>query len=218
VGDDTTTRFRATATDRAGNVSPCSAGRNYVEDSTPPPAPQVTDTDPDSPANNNHPKVKGTAEAGSIVSLYTTTDCTGAPVASGPVSKFASPGLTATVGGNTTTSFRATATDHAGNVSPCSAARTYVEDSTRPQTKITSGPSGTTTDDTPTFTFQSSESGSTFACRFDSQPFDSCSGPGASHTPSGPLSLGTHTFEVKATDQAGNTDRTPATHTFTVTQ
>ena len=218
VEDDTTTRFRATATDGAGNASPCSPGRNYVEDSTPPPAPEITGTDPESPANKNHPRIKGTAEADSTVKLYTTADCTGAPVTSGSASKFASPGIVVAVGGNTTTPFRATATDRAGNASPCSVERTYVEDSIRPQTTITSGPSGKTTDDTPTFAFQSSESGSTFVCRFDSEPFDSCSGPGASHTPSGPLSLGAHTFEVQATDQARNTDPTPAKRKFTVTQ
>jgi hypothetical protein len=85
------------------------------------------------------------------VRLYTTADCTGAPVASAPASKFASPGIGATVGGNTTTTFRATATDGAGNASPCSAERTYIEDSIRPQTTIISGPTGKTTDDTPTF-------------------------------------------------------------------
>ena len=36
VGDDTTTRFSAVATDEAGNVSKCSRPAVYVEDSTPP--------------------------------------------------------------------------------------------------------------------------------------------------------------------------------------
>ena len=53
---------------------------------------------------------------------------------------------------------------------PCSPARIYVEDSIAPQTTITGGPSGPTTDSTPTFTFISNEAQSTFRCRFDSRP------------------------------------------------
>ena len=70
VEGDVTTRFRATATDAAGNASPCSPGLNYTEDSTPPPAPEITGTDPESPANKNHPLIKGTAEAKSTVRLH----------------------------------------------------------------------------------------------------------------------------------------------------
>jgi hypothetical protein len=137
-------------------------------------------------------------------------------VASGPATQFASPGLSATVADNTTTSFRARAADAVGNLSTCSSARTYVEDSVAPETTITAGPTGPTADNTPTFSFTSSQAGSTFQCRFDSQAFAACSGPGASHTPSTALSPGSHTFEVRATDQAKNTDPTPATRTFTV--
>ncbi len=43
---------------------------------------------------------------------------------------FASPGITASVPDNTTTAFRARAVDAAGNLSACSGARYYVEDST----------------------------------------------------------------------------------------
>ncbi len=76
---------------------------------------------------------------------------------------------------------------------------------------------GSTSESTPTFTFASSEAHSTFECRFDSDPFAACSGPGASHTPSAPLALGPHTFEVRASDAAHNTDATPASRTFAVT-
>jgi hypothetical protein len=43
-----------------------------------------------------------------------------------------------------------------------------------------------------------------------------CSGPGASHTPSAPLSAGAHSFDVRAIDMAKNADSTPARRTFTV--
>src|SRR4051794_7921817 len=160
--------------------------------------------------------VKGFAETGSNVRLYTTAGCTGVPMAGGSAVQFKSPGLSAPVADNTTTSFRARATDAAGNASGCSTVRNYVEDSTAPQTTIISGPSGSTTDHTPTFGFNSSEPSSTFECHFDSQPYAACSGPGASHTPSTPLPDGSHYLAVRATDKAKNSDPTPATRTFTV--
>jgi CSLREA domain-containing protein len=90
-----------------------------------------------------------------------------------------------------------------------------------PQTTITGGPAegSTTNDSTPTFTFSSSEGGSTFECRVDSEPFAACSSPGpgltGSHTTAA-LTDGSHTFEVQATDAASNLDVTPDSRTFTV--
>ena len=57
-----------------------------------PPGPSLTDTDPDSPANDNNPEVKGSAEAGSTVSIYSTSDCSGAPLATGTAAAFPRPG------------------------------------------------------------------------------------------------------------------------------
>jgi hypothetical protein len=74
-------------------------------------------------------------------------------------------------------------------------------DSTAPQATITAGPSGATTDSTPTFSFKSSEAGSTFQCHFDGKPFASCASP---YTPGSALSKGNHIFYVKAIDAAGN--------------
>src|SRR6266511_874667 len=51
-----------------------------------------------------------------------------------------------------------------------------------PETQIDSGPSGTTSNTTPTFTFSSDEGNVTFACSVDGAAFAACSGPGASHT------------------------------------
>jgi hypothetical protein len=112
--------------------------------------------------------------------------------------------------------FSVKAIDAPGNESTA-VSRSFTVDTVAPQTTITSGPSGSTTDTTPTFGFSSSDSGSTFACRFDSQAFAPCSGPGPTHTPSTPLSAGSHRFDVRATDKAKNTDPTPAGRTFTVT-
>jgi beta-mannanase len=133
VADNTTTTFYAEATNSWG-YSPCSAtSATYVEDSAPPAKPSVTSTNPASPANNNAPKVIGSAEAGSTVKLYTNNTCTSAVAATGTAAAFASPGLSVSVADNTTTTFYATATDVAGNVSGCSTVSvTYKEDSTAP--------------------------------------------------------------------------------------
>jgi Tol biopolymer transport system component len=86
-------------------------------------------------------------------------------------------------------------------------------DTAPPNTTITSGPPLFTKDTSPTFGFTSSEAGSTFKCRLDgAATFTSCASP---KTYSG-LAAGAHTFRVRATDSAFNTDPTPATRTFTV--
>jgi hypothetical protein len=207
--------FSVKAIDAAGNESAIVA-RSFTLDSRAPAAPAITATVPGSPANANAPRVKGSAATPSTVRLYKTTGCTGVAAAVGSASKFSSTGLEVPVADNTTTRVRATATDAAGNTSPCSAAKTYVEDSAAPETTITDGPSGETGEPSPTFTFAAGEPGSTFECRFDSEPFAACSGPDASHTPALPLVSGPHTFEVRATDAALNTDPTPASRAFTV--
>ena len=85
-------------------------------------------------------------------------------------------------------------------------------DTTPPDTTIDSGPSGATEDATPTFGFSASETGSSFDCRVDTAAFAPCSSP---HTTAS-LGNGAHTFDVRATDVAGNVDPTPASRSFTV--
>jgi hypothetical protein len=81
-----------------------------------------------------------------------------------------------------------------------------------PQTTIDSGPAATTNDPTPTFTFSSSEAGSSFECRLDADTFSPCSSPRTTAH----LDDGSHTLRVRATDPAGNVDPTPPAWTFTV--
>jgi hypothetical protein len=85
-------------------------------------------------------------------------------------------------------------------------------DTTPPDTTIVSGPSGTTTDATPTFTFTSSEGNPAFECQVDAGPWIDCTSP---WTPAA-LSGGDHVVAVRSTDVAGNTDPSPATRSFTV--
>jgi acid phosphatase type 7 len=85
-------------------------------------------------------------------------------------------------------------------------------DTTPPDTAITSGPSARTNAAEASFVFTADEPGATFACSLDGAPFVACSSQ-ASYSG---LGEGAHRFAVAATDQAGNTDATPATHGWTI--
>ena len=136
VADNTTTTLHATATDAAGNVSACSpTSLNYTADSLAPAAPVFTGTSPASPSNSLAPSVKGTAEAGSTVKLFSGAGCAaGTLLASGTAAVFAGAGIQVTAPANTVFAISATATDAAGNVSPCAAPLSYVSDQTPPST------------------------------------------------------------------------------------
>src|SRR5204863_8283633 len=85
-------------------------------------------------------------------------------------------------------------------------------DLTAPNTTIDSAPPALDNNATPSFTFHSSEPASTFECRVDGGSWSSCTSP---HTTAA-LDDGSHTFDVRTTDAAGNTDGTPASSTWTV--
>ena len=211
VADDSSTTLRATATDAAANTSPCSGPLTYTEDSTAPAAPSLTATAPASPANENSPKAKGAAEAGSTVALYTSSDCSGSPLASGPAAELGAAGIGFAVADDSSTTLRATATDAAANVSACSGPLTYTEDSTAPETSIDSASVGSGQHPAATVAF-SSEPGATFECQLDGAGFQSCSSPATLPN----LAKGSHSFEVRASDAAGNVDPTPAASSFVV--
>jgi|GEM_PF-3730549 len=85
-------------------------------------------------------------------------------------------------------------------------------DTTAPETTIDSGPSGTVSSGSGTFAFSGSEVGSRFECRLDAGAWAACTSP---YSLAG-LANGSHTFGVRATDAAGNTDTTPAERVWTV--
>ena len=198
--------FRVSARDPAGNVDLSSASRTFTVDTTPPNT--VIDSGP--PAVGNDPTPTFTfhsTESGS------TFECA---IDDGAFTDCTSPQTTDNLSDGEHT-FRVRATDAAGNVDPTPATRTFTVDTVPPQTTITSGPTGTwapgkTNDSTPTFTFESNEPGSTFECSVDGGPWQSCTSPFT--TPR--LPDGQHSFRVRATDPAGNTDPTPAASTFTI--
>jgi hypothetical protein len=85
-------------------------------------------------------------------------------------------------------------------------------DTTPPDTPITSGPPASGKSNTATFTFESTEPGSTFECSLDGGPFGACSSPYTT----GQLAVGRHVLEVRAIDAAGNVDPTPSVYVFEV--
>jgi parallel beta-helix repeat protein len=110
------------------------------------------------------------------------------------------------------------ATDRAGN--SASAQRVAMVDNTPPDTWITDGPVGTTLGPTAMFRFAGTDNVSAagnlvFAWRADGGAFTAFSS--AVSVTLDTLTAGLHTFEVKARDQAGNEDPTPARRTFSVT-
>ena len=110
--------------------------------------------------------------------------------------------------------FQVRATDAAGNVGSASWSWTIV-DITAPNTTITSGPASPTTSTSATFTFTANEAGARFECRLDStaeSAFSPCTSP-QTYTA---LSVGTHTFAVRAIDPSGNLDGSPASFGWTI--
>lgn len=106
-------------------------------------------------------------------------------------------------------------------------AQAGAQDMTPPDTAILAGPGNgffSTNVVTPTFTFTSTEPDSIFSCQVVSPgPFYPCNddnynsaGKTNGSWTSDPLPEGQHTLTVIATDQAGNSDLTAATRSFTI--
>lgn len=86
-------------------------------------------------------------------------------------------------------------------------------DAALPETTITSGPAGTTTERSATFSFASDAGAASFECSLDGTAFAACASPKGYSA----LAAGTHTFRVRAVDPAGNRDASPASRSWTVT-
>jgi hypothetical protein len=100
--------------------------------------------------------------------------------------------------------------DHAGiGFAPLDLSPT--PDTTRPNTFIDSGPSGTVPETSATFSFSASEP-SSFQCRLDGAAFAPCTSP-VTYSDLSPTS---HTFQVAAIDGSFNRDVTPAERSWTV--
>lgn len=105
--------------------------------------------------------------------------------------------------------FEARAIDRAGNVSAIAEHR-WVIDTEAPVTSLSANVQGTNA----TFTISSSEAGASFVCSLDGGELTPCGAVVALQN----LSLGSHSFQAKAIDAAGNMDPAGANHSFTVVE
>lgn len=85
-------------------------------------------------------------------------------------------------------------------------------DVTPPDTTITQRPGNPSSSTTASFAFTASEPGSTFECALDAEAFSPCVSPKTYSD----LAAGPHTFSVRGTDVAGNTDPSPASYAWTI--
>ncbi|MFO0694317.1 MAG: hypothetical protein U0230_12225 [Polyangiales bacterium] len=193
--------FAVRAVDAAGNVDPTPATYAWTVDTTAPDTSIVSG--PADPTN----QTSASFTFGSPDPTATfQCDLDGAGFAPCNASEVFS-GLSE---GNHTLAVRAV--DAAGNVDATPANYGWVVDLTPPDTSITSAPPSVDNATTVTFAFTSTEAGATFECSTDGGPFVPC----ASGTTVSGLSAGSHTFEVRSVDAAGNVDPTPASYTWTI--
>jgi hypothetical protein len=190
--------FEVRAVDAAGNVDPTPASRSWIIDL--PPETTIVSGPPGATTATSATFEFTASEAGS------TFACQLDGAAYAPcVSPKTYSGLS-----ETTHIFSVRATT--GPTDPSPASWVWSVDLTPPETWITSGPAAQTSSRTAALSFTSTDAGSMFACRLDGGGFSACTTP---KTYAG-LADGSHTFEVRATDPAGNTDPTPATRTWSV--
>ena len=131
VQPDSVTTFYATLS-KEGEFSTCTAqGITYRQVTTPPGPPTLESVSPASPANDNFPHLIGSAAAESVVSIYTTSDCSGSPVATGTAAEFGAGGVQVSVPDNSTTTFYARAA-LGGISSQCSASSIEYQEVTPP--------------------------------------------------------------------------------------
>jgi len=111
-------------------------------------------------------------------------------------------------------SFEVRALNGPENPDPTPAVANFMVLTAPPETTITAGPAGTIATASAIFAFASTQPGS-FQCRLDSDDpaeWGACASPRL--YPS--LADGPHSFEVRALDEAGNPDSTPALAAFAV--
>jgi uncharacterized protein (DUF2141 family) len=187
-------------TDAAGNVSQVGTTASWTvaaADTTAPVAPGSFTGVPSSPTNQTGATISFVlGESGGTVECRVDSGSWGACTSvSGTTGSKAVTGL---ADGSHTVSVRQT--DAASNVSPVGTTSSWTVDTVAPSAPVLSGaPSGFTSLTTASISF-SGEVGAVFTCSLDGGAYSACISP-ASLTG---LSVGSHSFAVKATDAAGN--------------
>src|SRR4051794_29844316 len=149
-------------------------------------------------ANDNTPRVTGSAPGAAAVRVYVNPSCSGAAVASGTAAQFAA-GLPVQVLDNVAVTFYGVSVGAGGARSRCSAPAYYVEDSLRPHTRITMAPASRTRRRTAVIRFTDVNGyvpGTIFLCKVDRRRWKPCRSPlRLKH-----LRLRRYVVQVKATD------------------
>lgn len=190
--------FRVRAIDRAGNIDPTPALHAWAIDTEGPRL--LLNARPSNPSNDNTPSFDFSSPdanvtfACAIDGVLDFTACT---------TVFTAPALLD--GAHT---FRLRATE--GTPNSTTLVYTWTVDTAAPEITITGGPTGTTQDTSPTFTFTVTGDPVSVQCRIDNEPFAACTSPFTTTE----LAAGPHTFELAADDTAGNTGS--ASQAFTV--
>jgi hypothetical protein len=180
--------------------------------SNPPSAPHLR-TMPAGRANDNSPRILGSAPGAERVKIFAGSSCAGAPIFNvSPVELDA--GLTTSVSDNSVTNFTGVSTAN-GRQSPCSTAVRYIEDSSPPHTRITMAPGTKTRRHKAVFRFADTGEdplATSFECRVNHKKWKPC------HSPFKLRRLGFHRYvlRVRATDEVGNPESKPAKRGFKV--
>ncbi|MBE2252462.1 MAG: hypothetical protein IAE78_23215, partial [Myxococcus sp.] len=155
----------ARATDGADNTGPVSAVNTFTVDTVAPVAPTLTQPLSGALLSTARPVVSGTAEPGATVVVTIDGVAIGAVVADA-MGRFSVTPATALMDGMHTAS--ATARDAGGNVSPSSAPRTFVTDTTPPTAPVIVAPgSGAVSSDATPAVAGTAEAGSTISVFID---------------------------------------------------
>lgn len=170
-------------------------------------------TAPAGPANDNTPRVIGSASGADAVKIFANTSCSGAPAATvSPAQLLA--GVELRVADNSTTDFTGLAIAN-GKQSFCSPPATYIEDSSPPRTRITMGPGAKTRHRKVVFRFADvggDPLGASFRCKLDRRKWKACRSPfKLKH-----LGYRRHTLRVIASDPIGNVEAKAAKRSFKV--
>ena len=197
--------FKVRAKDGAGNVDATPASAKFTVDTV---VPDTTITSGVSGATKNSTPTFAFSSPESGSTFQCRIDGEAFRPCSGPGAK----DTPASALGDGAHTFQVRAVDKAGNTDATPASAAFTVDTHVPETTIDSGPSGTTTNASPTFAFSSDEPAATLECSLDSGAYAACTSP----RQVGPLAKGAHTFKVRAKDAAGNLDATPATAKFTL--
>jgi hypothetical protein len=223
--EGSTHTFEVRAVDSAGNPDPTPARRTWTVDTT---LPKVNGTNP----VNNATGIASTAVVDAFfseamdrstvtTSTFTLTKQGSSTPVPARVEYLSNPKglLTPSSALEVNTTYTATVKggpggvkDLAGNPMAQDYSWTFTTAGDTPETTLNSSPSDYEKSTSASFSFSSSEAGSTFQCSRDGSAFSACTSPKSYSS----LSQGSHTFQVRAVNSTGKADPSPASRSWFV--